>query len=229
MSHDANPIERFLDRTARKLTGSRLHPLEILQSVRGSFEAAARDGIAPNGLVIHLSKGDYANYEPQVETLRESVIDVMVESSRRLGLRPYGDWYVDIKPRHVMTDGEARTRAFFAATGGQDRDALPPPNATRRLFRLNGVTLVLSDGRRIPVTHAPFSIGRGPGNDLVIASLAVSREHAELQRSDTGLILTDRGSRNGIVVDGRSFQQVVLEPGMVVTLGDTTLRMEISQ
>lgn len=229
MTHDANPVERFLDRTARKLTGSRLHPLEILQQVRASFEAAARDGIAPNGVVIHLSEGDFDNYAPQLETLHESVIDVMLDSTRRLGLRPYGDWYVDIKPRLAMADGEARTRAFFAATDGHEREALPEPNATRRLFRLQGVSLLLSDGRRVPVTHAPFSIGRGPGNDLVIASLAVSREHAELQRTEAGLVLADRGSRNGLVVNGRRVHEVALEPGMSVLLGDTELRLEISR
>jgi hypothetical protein len=229
MSHDANPVERFLDRTARKLTGSRLHPLEILQDVRSSFESRARDGVAPNGIVIHLSSGDYENYEPQLDTLKDSIVEVALDSCRRLGLRPYGDWYIDVVPRPTMTAGEARVRAFFAATNGQERDLLHETNATRRLFRLQGVALLLSDGRRVPVTHAPFSIGRGPGNDLVIASLAVSREHAELRQTPEGLVLADLGSRNGILVDGQSYREVELEPGMVVTLGDVDLRMEIRQ
>ena len=225
MSNDPNPVERFLDRTARRMSGARLHPLEVLQRVGTAFAASARDGVAANGIVVHLHPSDFAGYVPQMEQLRASIVAVLEEAERRLGLRRYGEWYIDIKPRPALAEGDPRVRAFFAATTATS-DAPPDAGATRRLFRLQGVNLRLSDGRLVLVTHAPFSIGRGPGNDLVIPSLAVSRMHAQIRRTTGGLVIADVGSRNGIIVNGRRVLEVTLAPGLPVLLGDTTLTLE---
>lgn len=45
-------------------------------------------------------------------------------------------------------------------------------------------------------------IGRGPGCDMVLADLTVSRIHAELYRADDGWMLADLGSLNGTRVNG---------------------------
>jgi pSer/pThr/pTyr-binding forkhead associated (FHA) protein len=67
-------------------------------------------------------------------------------------------------------------------------------------------------------------IGRERGCDLVLADLAVSRRHAEIVRDEAGdFVLRDLGSRNQIISDGATVESVVLEPGMVVTLGGTRI------
>ena len=93
-------------------------------------------------------------------------------------------------------------------------------------MRLRGKSLVLDDGARAPLTHVPFVIGRGPGNDLVLASFAVSRRHAEVVDIGGRLVLRDLGSRNGIVVDGRRVNEVALVYGLRVTIGDVTFWLE---
>jgi hypothetical protein len=161
-----------------------------------------------------------------MEQLRAAIVAVLEDGERRLGLRRYGQWYIDIKPRDAIAAGDPRVRAFFAATTASPTATVPGDGATRRLFRLQGVTLRVSDGRRVIVTHAPFSIGRSPANDLVIPSLAVSREHAQIRRTADGIVIADVGSRNGIVVDGQRVPEVPLAPGLTVLLGDTTLTLE---
>jgi hypothetical protein len=49
-------------------------------------------------------------------------------------------------------------------------------------------------------------VGRKPDADLAVLNDSVSREHAELQRTDAGWIVRDLGSRNGTLVDGRRVQ-----------------------
>jgi hypothetical protein len=46
------------------------------------------------------------------------------------------------------------------------------------------------------------AIGRSQDGDLVVLAGSVSREHAELRRTDAGWTVRDLGSRNGTFVDG---------------------------
>ena len=55
-------------------------------------------------------------------------------------------------------------------------------------------------GRRVPVTHYPFTIGSRSDNDLVITDSTVSRKHAELFLKNGHVCLRDLGSLNGTLV-----------------------------
>lgn len=53
------------------------------------------------------------------------------------------------------------------------------------------------------VDHSPFTIGRLPENDLVLAHPYVSRRHAELILEPEGCYVVDQGSRHGTFVNGK--------------------------
>lgn len=96
-------------------------------------------------------------------------------------------------------------------------------SATLELVVKRGATQgqVLSlDGKR------SVTIGRAPGNTLVIPDDKVSSNHARLDVGQSGVILTDVGSKNGTFVDG---QQVVgsrlLPTGTEVSLGTTVIEL----
>ena len=68
------------------------------------------------------------------------------------------------------------------------------------------------------------AIGRSHEGDLVVLAASVSREHAELRRSDAGWQVRDLGSRNGTFVDGVRCQGRVPLPGRaVVKVGDVAM------
>ena len=96
---------------------------------------------------------------------------------------------------------------------------------------MNSGTLIVTrpDGelQRLEV-HASITIGRAPGNDLVLTDSLVSREHARLERFDDGrLLVIDLGSANGTLVNGKLLSSPArLEPGDLVKIGDTELRLE---
>jgi hypothetical protein len=82
-------------------------------------------------------------------------------------------------------------------------------------------------GSRIQLTEAGLSIGRQPGNDLVIPDGELSRHHARIDFRDGVAMVTDLGSANGTTVNG--YPVVAphpLNPGDVILLGDTALRFE---
>ncbi|HET7347015.1 MAG TPA: SpoIIE family protein phosphatase [Acidobacteriaceae bacterium] len=68
------------------------------------------------------------------------------------------------------------------------------------------LSYVLVDGstrRTGSITHSPFTIGRLPENDIVLAHPYVSRRHAEIVVTDDGCFVVDQGSRHGTFVNGK--------------------------
>jgi hypothetical protein len=70
----------------------------------------------------------------------------------------------------------------------------------------------------------PAAIGRSHDGDLVLLASSVSREHAELKRSDTGWTVRDLGSRNGTFVNGVRCQgRAALPARALLKVGDVAL------
>jgi hypothetical protein len=67
-------------------------------------------------------------------------------------------------------------------------------------------------------------IGRNHDNELIVLASSVSREHAELHKTETGWAVTDLGSRNGTFIQGVRIQGDALLPGRVVLrIGDVAV------
>jgi hypothetical protein len=82
------------------------------------------------------------------------------------------------------------------------------------------------DGRRSTVEDREVVIGRIPACDLVVNDTNVSRRHASIQRSGQQFVLTDLGSTNGTLLNGKKVSQSILQAGDVVTVGTTKLTFE---
>lgn len=71
---------------------------------------------------------------------------------------------------------------------------------------------------------AKTGIGRRTEGELVVLASSVSREHAELRRTDAGWHLRDLGSRNGTFVDGARAQgRAPLQDRTLIKIGDVAL------
>jgi serine phosphatase RsbU (regulator of sigma subunit) len=85
--------------------------------------------------------------------------------------------------------------------------------------------------RELSKAHPSITLGRGPGNDMVVEDLSISRNHARMTWKDGRAFLEDLGSRNGVVVNGlRLTGPHPVVPGDQVLLGNVplTLRSEAS-
>jgi ABC-type multidrug transport system ATPase subunit/pSer/pThr/pTyr-binding forkhead associated (FHA) protein len=68
------------------------------------------------------------------------------------------------------------------------------------------------------------TIGRAPGNDLVLPHPSVSGRHAVIRRQQDGTFaIQDLGSTNGTYIDGQRVQTAVARPGQSITVGAVTL------
>ncbi len=216
-------IERFLELTARRVSGGRLHPLEILERVQGAVEASARGGVVANDIQVEFNPNDYARYEQSLPTLRHEISGLLDDFESSRGLRHIGRRRIDFASSPSAIEALPIVTARFTDTTRPLTEAVVDHAPTRRITRQRNVDIVMGDGSRVPLTHTPFSIGRGPGNDLVLPSFSVSRRHAEIIRAETGFLIRDAGSRNGIFAGGEQVREVALEPRIGPTIGDVTV------
>lgn len=106
------------------------------------------------------------------------------------------------------------------------------------------ITIWYDNGRRVERTLLGDEgvIGRTPQCDVSLDDPAVSRRHARLVRTETGLLIGDLGSTNGTYVNGRRVQgltnaldaairiggcRISIAPGAAVNAGDSAQGSEI--
>lgn len=92
--------------------------------------------------------------------------------------------------------------------------------------------LVMQDaeGSRLAITKTASRIGRRSDNDIVFSNDSVSGHHAELHMSRDGAFsITDLGSGNGVVLNGKKVAQSGLRDGDLVELGEVRFRFALAQ
>jgi ABC-type multidrug transport system ATPase subunit/ABC-type multidrug transport system permease subunit len=107
----------------------------------------------------------------------------------------------------------------------------PPPTARPEAPIDAVAATILHHGRRIALPAQGLQIGRVPGNDIEIASNAVSRHHARIVPVRDGCWIVDLGSRNGTVLNGERFygESRWLANGDTVVIGGEALRFLTGQ
>lgn len=76
------------------------------------------------------------------------------------------------------------------------------------------------------LTRPTTSVGRQPGNDIVLNSASVSRYHAQFDVSEGRVYLVDLGTVNGTFINDQQVEpnsRVALNDGDVITIGDMML------
>jgi diguanylate cyclase (GGDEF)-like protein len=79
-------------------------------------------------------------------------------------------------------------------------------------------------GRRYALAQAQINLGRGEECDIRITDHSVSRRHARIECSPSGILLSDLDSTNGTFVNDRSITSTVLQDGDYVRVGNCIYR-----
>ncbi|HEY2744149.1 MAG TPA: sigma 54-interacting transcriptional regulator [Polyangia bacterium] len=86
------------------------------------------------------------------------------------------------------------------------------------------MALIFPDGKRLPLERATV-IGTDEGVDARLDDPCVSRRHCVIEPSEERVIVRDLASTNGTLVNGIRVPTAELRPGLVLTLGNTRLRV----
>lgn len=144
-------------------------------------------------------EGRPSNGRPQSPEHRQ--LGTAGEQAENLG-RPAGQALAARRP-----DGTGHPRLALAA-GGEVEAGSPAARLIDEEYIL-----------REPVTV----IGRAQDSDLRLGDTGVSRRHAEIRFTATEVVLSDLGSTNGTLVNGRTVGTVALHDGDRIEVGHTQL------
>ncbi len=107
---------------------------------------------------------------------------------------------------------------------------MPVPPTSRLLDRPDRLVVVdgPSAGSEFPLENERMLIGRAEDVDISINHSSVSRVHAEIIRLDNGRYeMVDRGSSNGIRINGIKLERRVIDDDDEIELGDVRLRFVV--
>lgn len=84
--------------------------------------------------------------------------------------------------------------------------------------------------RKVPLKKTTFFVGRARENDLTLISDSLSRFHAQINSKGNDFSIQDRGSLNGVYVNGtRIFEETTLKDGDIIGFGDVHVRFTLEE
>ena len=84
-------------------------------------------------------------------------------------------------------------------------------------------------GLEFPLEQQRTTLGRGPGVDVAIPDVCMSRQHAAIDYTQNGFRIQDLGSTNGVVLDGKPVQVGMLSHGSRFELGGRAFQFVVEE
>jgi hypothetical protein len=214
---------------------SELQPVEVASAVqremddRAAIVAQGRT-LVPNDFVVELADSDHDRLDMYEDSLGVELANLARDYAKEQGYSFVGPVRMRFEGVDDLTTGTFRIRSGVirgsTVEGGEIRQPasdLPRPRGGE----------FAGSPRLIVRTPGPDGAARRPHTYELVTSTTllglrlvdpgVSRHHAELRVEGGDVILVDLGSTNGTFVNGQPVKHLMLDDGMQVTLGRTTL------
>ena len=92
------------------------------------------------------------------------------------------------------------------------RSGRMPPSSRLVVIEPNGTRL------EVPIVGSPCRIGRQAGNELTLRDSRISRQQAQILKTNGAFVLEDMGSRHGTFVNGQKILRHELQPNDTVVV-----------
>src|SRR5579875_356055 len=207
-------LERLVEGVFARAFRSGLQPVEVGRRLTREMDLrrtlAPRGALTPNHFVVTLSPEDADRFAPIEDELVSELVSVARDHADREGYSFVGPVSVELEVDEHLHEGTMDIAGEMVSSA-------------------RTASVVLADGRRVPVSERGLRIGRLPECDVVLADGNVSRHHAEIRAGDGQYLLTDLGSTNGTRVNGYPVTAPrELRSGDEITLGNNVLRFELA-
>ena len=234
LSHLEDMAEQLVEGAFARMFGARLQPIEVARHIARAMEdgqVISPQGqiIVPNAYQVYLNPKDFEALEHYQTALQEELVRYVSNLARNAAATMPGRPRVFLRANTTVSLRRVRVEArlFSARQDGitpghtQAMPTVPPPADQER------PAYVLSDAyRRMPLSSATITIGRGLDNDIILDDKHVSRQHAQLRRRYGQYILYDIDSSGGTTVNGRPTRETPLQPGDVIAFAGVKVRFE---
>ena len=242
-------IAGLVEGTFSRAFRSEVRPVEIARKLAREMEEHKSLSVSrtyvPNEYTVFLSPRDRERFAEYESALAAELAGYLLEHARRerlallsrpmiefetddrLGLGEFGIQTGAINPEEeraappVAAETSGRTMVYSSA----GRVAAPLEERARARAQ---TALLLVDGKRIVVEPTGATLGRSRQCDVVLDDPNVSRQHAEVRPRGGSWVLTDLGSTNGSLLNGRRIDGAeVLKPGDEIKLGTAIIAFDL--
>jgi len=241
-------IAGLVEGTFSRAFRSEVRPVELARKLAREMEEHKSSSLSrtyvPNDYRVFLSPRDRERFADYEDALAGELAGYLLEHARRerltllsrpviefetddrLGLGEFGIQTRVVRPEPDYESGgpgdEGGSTMIYNPDGeqvGQLEDR-PRSRADR--------PLLLLEGKRLVVGPAGVSLGRSRQCDVVLSDPNVSRQHAEIRPRGSAWLLTDLGSTNGSLLNGRRIDgSEVVRPGDEIELGTSVITFEL--
>jgi Protein of unknown function (DUF3662)/FHA domain len=241
-------IASLVEGTFSRAFRSEVRPVEIARKLAREMEEHRSFSVSrtyvPNEYRVFLSPRDRARFADYEEALAGELAGYLLEHARRerlallsrpviefetddrLGLGEFGIQTRVVQPPQAPEQApqeEQAGRTMIYSAAGRLAEPLEERARSRR-----ETALLLLDGKRLIVGPAGVTLGRSRGCDVVLEDPNVSRQHAEIRPRGGSWVLSDLGSTNGSLINGRRIAgPEVLKPGDKIEVGTSVITFEV--
>ncbi len=251
-------IANLVEGTFGRVFRSEVRPMELARKLAREMDANRTVSVSrvyvPNEYSVWLSPADRARYEGVEQDVIEELCAYLLEHARRESVILTSHPVVVFHTDETLALGEfgiqARSvRAVEHAEPSIHQAQAPHPveqaehgqtmiystsarvgGAVEQAHIRSGVprALLLTGGRRLLLPSAGAIVGRSRECDVVLEDAGISRRHAELRPTPDGWTITDLGSTNGVILNGRAARGTqLLATGDRLELGSTEIVFEL--
>jgi len=187
--------------------------------------------VVPNEYVVWLSPADRRHFQGIEPSLIDELATHLLEHARAERLALPSRPHIELRTDRRLALGECGIDARVVNAPGPGivrRNGPPAPAGGAVAGEILPAAFVDVGGRMVAIPPAGAVIGRSPDADIVIAANEVSRHHAQITPDREGWTLTDLGSTNGVLLNGRQVGVPErLSDGDVIGLGSVELIFEV--
>ena len=214
-------LDKFEKTLEKKVTGlfsktfkSGLEPVEIASAIKQEMDAKAsilsRERIlVPNSYQIKLSPQDFERLHDLGEPLIEELSKLCSEHAAKQRFQ-FGE-LLDIS---LYSDPSLALGQIAVVSSSKKLEVVWVP-----VLEVAGVPYSL--------VSAKTTVGRDSTADIQIGDNGLSRKHFEILWDGSSAVLRDLGSTNGVKVEGRKIDQVVLPTGTAFSAGRTDFQFNV--
>jgi hypothetical protein len=241
-------IAGLVEGTFSRAFRSEVRPVEIARKLAREMEEHKASSLSrtyvPNEYRVFLSPRDRERFADYEEALAAELGGYLLEHARRERLAMLSKPVIEFETDRRLGLGQFGIQTRVVAPEEDEQAPAPEPESGRTMIHSTAnrvaeplerrardrheTALLLVDGKRLVVGPTGVTIGRSRQCDVVLNDPNVSRQHAEIRPRGGSWVLSDLGSTNGSILNGRRIEgPEVVKAGDEVEIGTSKIRFEL--